>query len=155
MKNGNEFENKLINYFDNEITNKNKGIIIKSETPIKQTITKDGKRKIIYHRKALCDFVGLYKNKFLLIEAKDITGKMFQLDRLKKHQLDQLSKVEELGGKSFIIFNIKLKKEMWLISISSYINFIKTLNKKSFNLNDFNPNYFVVIKDIKTLKDNL
>ncbi len=155
MKNGSEFENKLINYFDNEITNKNEGIIIKSETPIKQTISKDGKRKIIYHRKALCDFVGLYKNRFILIEAKEITGKMFQLNRLKFHQIDQLSKVENLGGKSFIIFNIKLKKEIWLISISSYKTFIKTLNKKSFNLNNFDSKFFKKIEDINLLKEFL
>ncbi|BDV03369.1 MAG: hypothetical protein HPPSJP_0900 [Candidatus Hepatoplasma scabrum] len=117
-----------------EINKKEIGFFIKSPTPIKKVIKKK-EEKYIYYQKALCDFIGIFNKKFILLELKDISGNSFEIRRLKEHQINQLIKINKLGGKSFILFRLKKENNLIIIvKIFDYLNFTEFNNKKSISI---------------------
>ncbi|BDV02296.1 MAG: hypothetical protein HPAVJP_1850 [Candidatus Hepatoplasma vulgare] len=122
MNNGKRIENII----EKELNKIKNGYFIKSPTPIR--ITKD--KKIIYAKKALCDFIGIYNQKFILIEIKTIT-KNFEFRRLKKHQLEQLEIIDKLGGISLIIFYLINEEKICYTNINDFREIIKNSKMKS------------------------
>lgn len=124
----NEISKKLLN-----INKKGLGFFIKSPTPMKMIRTED---KIIpvYANKALCDFIGIYNSKFVLIEAKNISGKRFEFDRLKDHQTKQLSAIQRHGGKSVIMFGLTDENVIAVLGIDEYLVFKSQTERKSINI---------------------
>lgn len=124
----NEISKKLLS-----INKKGLGFFIKSPTPMKMVRTGD---KIIpvYANKALCDFIGIYNSKFILIEAKNITSKRFEFDRLKDHQEIQLSAIQRHGGKSIIMFGITVENIIVVLGIDEYLVYKTQTERKSINV---------------------
>ncbi|NQX83549.1 MAG: Holliday junction resolvase RecU [Mycoplasmataceae bacterium] len=132
--------NKTGRNFENEISKKllkinksGRGFFIKSPTPMKMIKSK-GKIIPIYSNKALCDFVGIYNKKFVLIEAKNITGERFIFERLKPHQEKQLSSIKRHGGISLIMFGLPNEKIIIVLKIDDYLVFKSQSEKKSINI---------------------
>ena len=128
---GKEFENKLILELQ-KIEKKEMGFFIRSPTPMRM-IKVNNIYKVIYAEKALCDFVGIFMNYMILMELKDISGTRFNIDRLKNHQIKQLSSIKRYGGLSYILFRINSIKEIYIIDINTYLVYINQTNKKSIN----------------------
>jgi len=124
----NLISNKLLKINKNE-----KGFFIKSPTPMKM-ININGKVVPIYANKALCDFVGIYNKKFILIESKNISGVRFEFKRLKDHQEKQLASIMRHGGISLIIFYLTLTHEIIILKIDKYLVFKSQTQKKSINI---------------------
>lgn len=121
----NEISKKLLS-----INNKGLGFFIKSPTPMK--MIKSGDKIIpVYANKALCDFIGIYNSLFILIEAKNISGKRFEFERLKLHQEKQLSSIQRHGGKSIIMFGITNENIIIILGIEEYLVFKTQSDKKS------------------------
>ena len=129
---GKEFENIIFNNL-NKISQKKLGFFIKSPTPMK-SIKIGSTYKVIYHQKALCDFVGIINGQFILIEAKEISNTRFEFRRLKYHQIEQLLSIKKHGGTSIIIFYIKLKNMILLVDIDAYLEHFNNSKKKSINI---------------------
>lgn len=134
MQNGQEFERIL---FKN-LKKIESSFFIKSPTPV-TFVNKNNQKKAIFTNKALCDFVGIFKTKFILIEAKTVSTR-FELRRLKKHQINQLRKIEEYGGISLIIFKINDKKDINIIKINNYLKLIENRKKKSLSTKEIELN---------------
>ncbi len=124
----NEISKKLLS-----INKKGLGFFIKSPTPMK--MVRSGDKIIpIYANKALCDFIGIYNTKFVLIEAKNITGKRFEFDRLKEHQEKQLSSIQRHGGKSVIMFGLTEDNVIAVLGIDEYLVYKAQSDRKSINV---------------------
>lgn len=140
MNNGKKIENLI----EKELFKIKDGYFIKSPTPIRITNNK----KIIYARKALCDFIGIYNKKFILIELKTVTTR-FEFRRLKKHQIEQLEIIDKLGGISIIIFYFISEKEIYFLKINDFKKIVKESKNKSIS----KENIILKAKNIKI--DNL
>ncbi|NOQ50048.1 MAG: hypothetical protein GQ557_00080 [Mycoplasmataceae bacterium] len=132
MNKGRSFENKLSLALAS-LTKKELGFFIKSPTPIR-LIIENNQQKVIHAQKALCDFIGIFNTKFILLEAKEITNKRFELKRLKAHQMKQLSKIKQFGGQGIIIFNCVSMKKVIAVSIDDYLVYCNQTIKKSLNV---------------------
>ena len=124
----NLISNKLL-----KINKSEKGFFIKSPTPMKM-INVNGKIVPIYSNKALCDFVGIYNKKFILIESKNISGVRFEFKRLKEHQEKQLASIKRHGGISLIIFFLVKTNELIILKIDNYLVFKSQTEKKSIHI---------------------
>ncbi len=118
----------------NKLIKKGVSFFIKSPTPIRMIPTKEG-YKMTYSEKALCDFIGIYNKKFVIIEAKEVSGKRFDFKRLKDHQIKQLSSIKRFGGYAFIFFELKEIKKVISVKIDDYLIYINQTTKKSININ--------------------
>lgn len=134
MKKYQKFENKILEKL-NKLSKKEICFFIKSPTPSRMIATKNG-YKMTYTEKALCDFIGIYLGKFILIEAKEISGTRFNHERLKKHQVKQLSSIRKHGGYSFIFFNVKKINKIIGVKIDDYLIHLIQTERKSININN-------------------
>lgn len=128
-----KFEIKISNEL-NKLLKKEICFFIKSPTPIRMIPTKAG-YKMTYTEKALCDFIGIFSNKFIIIEAKEVSGIRFDFKRLKEHQVYQLSSIQRHGGFAFLWFEIKSLNKVVSVKIQDYLIYINQTNKKSININ--------------------
>ncbi len=136
MGNGKNFENKISKGLQ-KITNKELGFFIKSPTPMQMIPTEEG-YTMTYANKALCDFIGIYQGKFILIEAKEISGTRFEFRRLKDHQIQQLSAIKKYGGYAWIFFNLIKLKKVVAVPIDNYLISLNQSTKKSINIDTLN-----------------
>ncbi len=141
MAKGKKFENSILNDL-NKLSKQGKGYFIKSPTPINRIKTENG-YKMVYSSKALCDFIGIWNEKFVLIEAKEVSGTRFDMKRLKDHQVKQLSSIKRHGGFGFIAFNIKQEKEIYITPIENYLVHKNQTTKKSINLESLKEISFI------------
>lgn len=124
----NEISKKLL-----KINKQGRGFFIKSPTPMK--MVRNGDKIIpIYANKALCDFIGIYNSKFILIEAKNVTGTRFVIDRLKEHQEKQLASIKRHGGASFIMFGLSEEGIVVVLEIDEYLVYKSQTERKSINV---------------------
>lgn len=131
-KTGRKFENQLSKSLL-KINRKERGFFIKSPTPMK--MVKQGEKIIpIYSNKALCDFIGIYNSKFVLIEAKNISGVRFEFKRLREHQEKQLAAIKRHGGVSIILMFLSKSSEIISLEIDDYLVFKSQTEKKSINV---------------------
>lgn len=125
----NQFENLFFKII-NQININDQGYFIKSPTPIK-LIYKNNKQIPIFFEKALCDFLGIYQGKFILIELKTISNNYFVKERLTNSQINQLQKVAFFQGISIVGFWIKNEDIIVLLPINKLLNcFLATKNKR-------------------------
>lgn len=110
---------------------------IKSPTPHRLIKDKNNNYNFVYFDKSLCDFIGIYNEKFVLIEAKETSLDRFYIKRLKNHQLEQLIRINELGGMSYIIFYFWKHNKILSVKINDYLNLI--LDKKSIKISQVEP----------------
>lgn len=111
------------------------GYFMKSPIPNKALPNGNGGYKFIYSAKALCDFIGIYRERFILIEAKQVKDKRFAKKRIKQHQIDQLINIYDNGGMSFIIFYIDCLDKYIAMDIQCYLKIDEIENKKSIPVN--------------------
>ncbi len=116
-----------------KINKSERGFFIKSPTPIKM-INQNGKIVPIYSNKALCDFIGIYNSKFVLIEVKNLSGVRFEFKRLKEHQEKQLSSIRRHGGISIILIYLSTTNELFSLGIDDYLVYKTQTDKKSINI---------------------
>ncbi len=124
----NEISKKLL-----KINRVGRGFFIKSPTPMKM-IHSNGKTIPVYSNKALCDFIGIYNSKFILIEAKNISTTRFEFSRLKEHQEKQLASIKRHGGVALIMFGVTIENIIVILEINDYLVFKSQTDKKSINL---------------------
>lgn len=124
----NEISKKLL-----KINKIGRGFFIKSPTPMK--LIKSGEKTIpVYANKALCDFIGIYNSKFILIEAKNISTSRFEFNRLKEHQEKQLASIRRHGGIALIMFGITKENIIIVLDIDNYLVYKLQTDRKSMNI---------------------
>ena len=135
----------------NEINKKELGSFYKSPTVIKPINVNYNNgtpviTRAIFAKKALCDFYGIYKSKFVLIEAKEVKTTSFNLSNIKEHQIQQLIDIKRYGGLSLIIICFVKHQTYHAIDIDTFLKLSKDvksikyeeIKKWSFSLTSFN-----------------
>ncbi len=133
----NEISKKLL-----KINKIGRGFFIKSPTPMKM-VHSEGKVIPVYANKALCDFIGIYNSKFILIEAKNVSTTRFEFSRLREHQEKQLASIKRHGGVSLIMFGIKAENIIVSLEIDDYLVYKSQTERKSITVE--------VLKEIGTI----
>ncbi len=152
--NGRLFENEISKKLL-KINKKEHGFFIKSPTPMKM-VPIDGKIVPIYANKALCDFIGIYNSKFILIETKNLSTKRFEFKRLASHQEKQLAAIKRHGGISIILIKISDSNEIIALGINDYLVYKSQTDKKSINVNTLKEiGKIISINDIEEYIDSL
>ncbi len=124
----NEISKRLL-----KINKSGRGFFIKSPTPMK-LVHVEGKSIPVYANKALCDFIGIYNSKFILIEAKNVNTTRFEFSRLKEHQEKQLASIKRHGGVSLIMFGVAKENAIVILEIDEYLVFKYQCDRKSINI---------------------
>ena len=78
------------------------------------------------------DFIGVYKNNALAIEAKETNEeKRFPFDNIKDTQIEFLNLWSELGGKGYYIIKFKRQNKIFFIPAEEMHSCIKNIGRKS------------------------
>ncbi len=78
-----------------------------------------------------CDYIGLYKGKYIIIEAKETKKDIFNINNISKIQKNELEITNKLGGLSLILIFFINYEKYYLIK---YDNLIKLKNKNIANI---------------------
>lgn len=139
---GKSFE-KLIDMSNTIYYQKNIANIQKIETPVHvQSIDKSGKiRYGWFKKKSTVDYKGVFDGKAVAFDAKSTRNRTrFPLSEVKQHQLEDLQKWHNCGGKSFILVEFSKHHEIYLLpfkELSAYKLAAKNGGRKSIPYHDF------------------
>jgi recombination protein U len=83
-------------------------------------------------QKSTVDFGGTASKQSIWFDAKVTRLKTrFPLENIHDHQIDYLKKVQEHGGKAFLLIHAELLKKTWLLWIDDLLGFIELGERKS------------------------
>ncbi len=91
-----------------------------------------------------CDYYGIYRGKYILLEAKEFSNNYFYLKNIRINQWKEMKMTNKLGGLCYFILYSKLHERCFIISLNemmkqkSKIN-IKFLKEKKYEI--FIKNY--------------
>ena len=128
-----------------------KAFIYKKPTPI-QIVKVDypARNKAIikeayFSTPSTTDYNGLYKGKYIDFEAKETKSKTaFALSNIHPHQIKHLENINNNNGIAFIIVRFTTLAETYLITATSFLNFINSNDKKSIPLEYFKENAYLI-----------
>ncbi|WP_100916370.1 Holliday junction resolvase RecU [Spiroplasma floricola] len=87
-----------------------------------------------------CDYIGLWKGIYIEFEAKETEKDFFNLNNIKKHQIEKLNLVNKNNGSGFIIVYFHLYEKLFFL----HINEIKKMENKKIPYNYFKDNFFEI-----------
>ncbi|QHX36009.1 Holliday junction-specific endonuclease [Spiroplasma sp. TIUS-1] len=70
-----------------------------------------------------CDYIGIYRGRYIEFEAKETELSYFSLSNIKKHQLAKIKMISELGGIGFFIVYFHLTNDYFCLTINELQNF--------------------------------
>lgn len=157
-------ENKTIDYknrgmtLETELNQSNeyyietsKAFIYKKPTPIKivkvdyPSRDKAVIKEAYFSTPSTTDYNGIYKGKYIDFEAKETKSKTaFALSNIHPHQIKHLENINNNNGIAFIIVRFTTLAETYLITATSFLNFINSNDKKSIPLEYFKENAYLI-----------
>ncbi|PAF54621.1 Holliday junction resolvase RecU [Mycoplasmopsis agassizii] len=109
----------------------------KKKTPVKYNYANDANTKVKL-LKSTIDFYGIYKGKYVALEAKTFEGDKFLISNLKAHQKEHLKTINRHQGHSYLIIYSEKTSQIYLLNFSKIENLkIKSLSIEWLNLNAF------------------
>lgn len=87
--------------------------------------------RAFYKSKGMVDFVGIAKGKMIAFDTKNTNAESIPFNNIKEHQEDYLLKVDELGGKAFLLIYFAKHKELYRLDIKEYMDIKESLDRKS------------------------
>ncbi|MYL45031.1 Holliday junction resolvase RecU [Virgibacillus halodenitrificans] len=138
-KRGQSFETSL-NYTNEIYINQKRAIVNKRPTPVKVLKSK-GTRVLngYYEEKSTVDYDGVYQGKSIVFEAKTTKEKRLPLSIISDHQIDYLEDMEKQGAISFLIVEMRVSREVYLVPnnmLRKYVKASKQGGRKSIPLRD-------------------
>ncbi len=143
IKNKGMFLEEILEWTIRYYENKNIALLHKKNLDFK-IIKKINKNifKCSIYKKSTIDYYGIYKNKFIVFEAKETEKEYFSIYNIKEHQINYLKKINNMGGIGFFVlyfhkFNLFFKIKPDYIKNKMDINYLKekgTIIKLSYPL---------------------
>ena len=128
-----------------------KAFIYKKPTPIKivkvdyPSRDKAVIKEAYFSTPSTTDYNGIYKGKYIDFEAKETKSKTaFALSNIHPHQIKHLENINNNNGIAFIIVRFTTLAETYLITATSFLNFINSNDKKSIPLEYFKENAYLI-----------
>ncbi|WP_391591800.1 Holliday junction resolvase RecU [[Mycoplasma] cavipharyngis] len=98
----------------------------KNHVPIKlSNVDKNNKKIHGYIAKSGLDYYGLYQGKYIEFEVKETENNVFELSQLKRHQLEQMQRIKQFQGISFLILNFITVEKIFFITADQIDHFKK------------------------------
>lgn len=148
--------NNSLAYYDSH----NIALFRKQSIPIK--IKRINKKEVIGILEDKCDvdYYGIYKGRFIALEAKQTNNDFFSLNQLLEHQKEYLTKIIKLGGLSYLIIFFQKTNNFYLVKFQNLIKIYRLQNNKkriyentlieySYKLELFFPGWIDFIKKIE------
>ena len=128
-----------------------KAFIYKKPTPIKivkvdyPSRDKAVIKEAYFSTPSTTDYNGIYKGKYIDFEAKETKSKTaIALSNIHPHQIKHLENINNNNGIAFIIVRFTTLAETYLITATSFLNFINSNDKKSIPLEYFKENAYLI-----------
>lgn len=121
---------------------KNKGIALINKRPTPVRVLKSRGAKVItgfYEAKSTVDYDGIYQGKAITFEAKTTKNKSFPLSMVADHQIKYLDQAERQGATSFLIVQMRVLDDVFLIPnnmLQKYVKNAQKGGKKSIPIDD-------------------
>lgn len=133
---GQNFEN-LIERSCRYYAHKKIALIEKTPEPLKMVRAGRGREVVaVFEKKGQPDFKGTLKGgRSIVFEAKHTSANLIKLDRVERHQMDNLSSHNQLGAECFILISFQLKS-FYRVPIADWEALPDKLSKKSANEKD-------------------
>ncbi|WP_373757842.1 Holliday junction resolvase RecU [Jeotgalibaca porci] len=133
---GQNFEN-LIEKSCRYYAHKKIALIEKTPEPLKMVRAGRGREVVaVFEKKGQPDFKGTLKGgRSIVFEAKHTSANLIKLDRVERHQMDNLSSHNQLGAECFILISFQLKS-FYRVPIEDWEALPGALNKKTANEKD-------------------
>lgn len=152
-----DYKNRGMN-LENEINQSNeyyietnKAFIYKKPTPIKivkvdyPSRDKAVIKEAYFSTPSTTDYNGIYKGKYIDFEAKETKSKTaFALNNIHTHQIKHLENINNNQGIAFIIIRFTTLNETYLITATSFLNYIYNNEKKSIPIEYFKNNAYLI-----------
>lgn len=139
-----------------------KAFIYKKPTPIKivkvdyPSRDKAVIKEAYFSTPSTTDYNGIYKGKYIDFEAKETKSKTaFALSNIHPHQIKHLENINNNNGIAFIIVRFTTLAETYLITATSFLNFINSNDKKSIPIEYFKENAYLIKDSYKPRIDYL
>ncbi|MTW85606.1 Holliday junction resolvase RecU [Virgibacillus dakarensis] len=138
-KRGMAFENSL-NYTNQIYINQGRAVINKRPTPIK--VTKSKGTKVLsgyFEEKSTVDYDGIYQGRSIVFEAKSTKEKRLPFSIISDHQIDYLELAESQGAISFLIVEMTVSRDVFLVPnnmLRKYVKNAQNGGRKSIPLRD-------------------
>ncbi|QHX36496.1 Holliday junction-specific endonuclease [Spiroplasma sp. BIUS-1] len=87
-----------------------------------------------------CDYIGLWNGVYLEFEAKETEKEFFNLNNIKKNQLEKLLLVDKNSGCGFILIYFHLYEKLFLLNIRE----LKELKNKKIPFSYFQDNFLEI-----------
>lgn len=131
-----------INNSNNFYNENNIAYISKRPTPIHVISSKDGIiNRANYEKDSTLDYNGIYKQRYIEFEAKSTKSETsFPLGNIKKHQLEHLKRINELGGITFLIIEFSTLNKYFLLTYEKFSKFLGENSRKSLPIEYFLEN---------------
>ncbi|AUM62498.1 Holliday junction resolvase RecU [Spiroplasma monobiae] len=92
------------------------------------------------NKNPFCDYIGLWKGIYIEFEAKETEKDFFNLNNIKKHQLEKLKLVDLNNGAAFLIIYFHNQEKMYFLHIKDIVN----LKTKKIPIDYFKDNCFEI-----------
>lgn len=89
-------------------------------------------RKHWFERSGGLDYIGLYEKRFISFDAKSTQNKTsFPLQNVEPHQFDELRRVQDYGGISFLLIHFEEHNETYYLSADNALDWANQTERKS------------------------
>lgn len=119
------FFETLINISLETLKKSGHGIVFKRYLPIKVITVKNNFVYGKLFKKSESDYYGIFKKHVIEFEAKQTNDDLFALSNIKKHQLNHLQLMDQLGAISFIALYFTKYDECFFIPFKSILEYTK------------------------------
>lgn len=117
LNNKGMFLEEILNRWCEHINENDLGYV--SKTSINHSIfeVKQNVIKSVIKNNNNCDYIGILNSRYIEFEAKESEKEYFNLNNIKKHQLEKLMKINDLNGIAFIIVYFHQFNSFYLLNI--------------------------------------
>ncbi len=130
--------NSIEHYKKNKIA-----LFRKLDVPVKIIEKKDNNVVIAkIYKKSDVDYYGVYKGRFIAIEAKQTENQIFYIQKMPQHQIEYLNEIDEqYNGISILILHFSNNNNIYCFPWIQIKNITKIINNDP-NINKFKLNLF-------------
>lgn len=144
---GSQFES-IINQSNEKYRELRLGLVQKIPTPIKPVEIDDNRHITLayFEKKSTVDYIGVVQSFPICFDAKECKENTFQLSNVHDHQFEFMTDFEAQGGISFLLINFTGADKYYYMryfELKQLLAKAKNGEKKSVNIDELDPNYFV------------
>ncbi|WP_338983011.1 Holliday junction resolvase RecU [Spiroplasma endosymbiont of Othius punctulatus] len=122
LKNKGMFLESILNHNIERLNMDKKCQIYKMAINSKIISKENDKFLVTLNKNYFCDYIGIYQGRYVEFEAKETELTYFNLTNIKKHQLQKIKQINELGGIGFFIIYFHITNDYFYLTVDNLLN---------------------------------